>query len=229
MSHTNDQYEHSTDGANTRWVRQRPPLEHVGFQTRQMTVGGLVTDTARSDHQVDAAYQRSSVWTDEKRRRLIRSIVSGVPTGAIVRSTLEPVTATDPSYRVVDGRQRLEALWAFVDGAYTVPADWFADDDLGAVPANGQITFAQLSERGQRRFENRPFSVLEFDSVTEWTNVGAGNGTHGGARQYTTRRRSDTEQLEYEAQVFVLVNTTGTPQTEGDIERAAQIAAGNTN
>jgi hypothetical protein len=71
-------------------------------------------------------YQRGSVWGVERKRNLIRSLLMGLPIGAVFlnsRHIMQPD-------RVVDGKQRIEAILDFLGDGLAVPAEWFAETDL---------------------------------------------------------------------------------------------------
>lgn len=186
---------------------------------------------------LDAPYQRGHVWTIEQQRELIRSILAGVPIGSITFATIPVDEAIaeghDHSYRVVDGKQRLTALHAFVSGTLDVPADWFPDDHLDPVSIDvredgdgrrsGWVNYSSLSKLGQRLFVQRPTSTLEFDSCTEKHYVEPGTGAHGNRRHINIRQRTKTEALAAEAAVFDAINFAGTPQTDADRDRARPV------
>lgn len=87
---------------------------------------------------LDPPYQRRSVWTPKDRRFFLDTIFRGYPCPPIF---LHKVTGTDDKtkYAVVDGKQRLQTLFKFVDGGVAL-ADDFGDtrfngkkwDDIGA-------------------------------------------------------------------------------------------------
>lgn len=165
-----------------------------------------------------APYQRASVWTLDQRVALVKSLLMGLPTGAIITSAL-PSAASGPSYRVVDGKQRIETVRAFAAGEVPIPAWWVRQDDR-TVGANGQLTWADLTDRGRRVFSMRPLPELLFQGETEFT------GPRGDGKGWHTRRRSADELLIAEAELYGLINGAGTAQTAEDMARAAAVAEG---
>lgn len=124
------------------------------------------TDAGFLREQVDLnpPYQRGVVWGTKRKRNLIKSLLSGVPVPSIVindRSVrFEDWDASnDPSYVVVDGKQRITALRDFVDGKFTVPGEWF---DVDA----DEILFTELDKPNQRHFMHRPIAVSEARLAT---------------------------------------------------------------
>jgi hypothetical protein len=72
-------------------------------------------------------YQRmGGVWTTEKRRLLIDSILNDYDLPKIYFHALSPeeVSGTGFRFAVIDGRQRLEAIWGFMDGTFTLASDF---------------------------------------------------------------------------------------------------------
>lgn len=220
--------EHRSDApAPGMWQRTSPPLARIRMAAINSSMMALTHDGSRREFDVNAPYQRNSVWTDQQRRDLIRSILLGVPIGTIIRSNRD-TRYPGPMFRVVDGKQRIEAIWSFIDDNLDVPADWFptVDVDPAAVDSDGMVRWSGLSKQGRRGFENLTISITEFTPDLEWIEVEPGTGTHGNTLQYTVRERDEDEILEFEAMVFGLINSAGTPQTDDTIANAARIAAG---
>jgi hypothetical protein len=207
----------------TTWTRQEQPLGEIKLTTLKVPISSLMYERDQTD--LDAPYQRGSVWSDDQRRNLIKSVLMGVPLGAIVRSRGDARTEGN-LFRVVDGKQRIESIFAFTDGDLDVPADWFPDGCLGNVPADGMVRWEHLSQGGQRAFANHGLTISEFEPTLEWTEVERGTGTHGNANQFTVRHRTPEEITRYEAEVYVLINSAGSDQTDEDMERARSIASG---
>lgn len=97
---------------------------------------------------LDATYQRGSVWDEQRRRNLIRSVLEGIPIGAIYLNFRKghPHQAW-----VVDGKQRIEALVGFENGEFAIAAEWVSGELLAEdVEPDAMVTFTQLSEKFQR-------------------------------------------------------------------------------
>jgi hypothetical protein len=60
---------------------------------------------------------------------------------------------------VVDGRQRLSAVLAFLRGQLPVPGEWFGTDATW-------VTFEALPRHTQIKFENRPIAFSEASVAT---------------------------------------------------------------
>jgi hypothetical protein len=89
--------------------------------------------------ELNPPYGRDRVWDDARRRLLIRSILMGLPVGTIfLASTSDSPSLSAPLHVVIDGKQRLEAIHAFLDDQLSVPAEWFDPElVLHGVPVDG--------------------------------------------------------------------------------------------
>jgi hypothetical protein len=78
---------------------------------------------------VNRRYQRKLVWTEPEKARLIESIRMGYPIPLILLA--EPSRAADPGkYEIIDGVQRLNAIFAFIENAFSVQGLYFDVDEF---------------------------------------------------------------------------------------------------
>lgn len=173
---------------------------------------------ARDPFDMDAPYQRGSVWTDDQRRALVRSLVMGLPVGAILTSQLPFTGGAD--YRIVDGKQRLLTIRGFCADEYTVPGWWWAEDQCAH--RDRDVVFSDLTLSGQRRFGNLPVPELAYNGTVEFLRP------RPDGKGWLTRTVTPEQLLVAEAHLFGLVNGGGTAQTPQDMARAAAVAAGGT-
>lgn len=94
----------------------------------------------RAEINMSPEYQRmGGVWTIEKRRLLIDSILNDYDLPKIYFHSLSPEDFSESGFRfaVIDGRQRLEAIWGFMDGEFALAPDFEyqrdANLDLGGL------------------------------------------------------------------------------------------------
>lgn len=81
----------------------------------------------REEIKLDPDYQRmGGVWTLEKKQLLIDSILNDydVPKLYFHEYSRELKAITGSSYAVVDGRQRLETIWSFIEGKFPLSQDF---------------------------------------------------------------------------------------------------------
>lgn len=89
----------------------------------------------KGEIKLDPDYQRmGGVWTLEKKQLLIDSILNDydVPKLYFHEFSREQKVATGSSYAVVDGRQRLQTIWDFIDGEFPLSQDfeYLRDDSI---------------------------------------------------------------------------------------------------
>jgi hypothetical protein len=195
------------------------PLPEISLQSYRYTVGHYASDWRDEKFDLDAPYQRGSVWTVEQRQALIKSLLMGIPVGTVIIA-VQPYGA-DAHYRVVDGKQRVETIQLFVRGEFPIPSEWVEwervrEECRHQVADSGLVYFAELDDRFRRTFENKPFPSEEFKPGEEYLGRKDGNPVY--------RSRTAEESLAFEAMVYGLVNSGGTPQDEADLARAATIA-----
>jgi len=94
-------------------------------------------------------YQRQGeVWTLAKQRLLIDSIINGFDIPKIYFHAHSHWVEEDGNrykYSLVDGRQRLEAIWDFLDGKFTLDDDFILLED-GSAAAAGR-TYSELVKK----------------------------------------------------------------------------------
>ncbi|WP_081629057.1 DUF262 domain-containing protein [Methyloversatilis discipulorum] len=86
----------------------------------------------REEIQLDPDYQRmGGVWTPEKKKLLIDSILNDydIPKIYFHAFSREQRKTTGYSYAVIDGRQRLEAIWQFIEGKFGLADDFVYQND----------------------------------------------------------------------------------------------------
>ncbi|WP_329390228.1 DUF262 domain-containing protein [Streptomyces sp. NBC_01716] len=188
------------------------PLVHLGLSASDRQVRELArsfTETFGLDLQ--PPYQRGRVWSEDQKMALIRSWLTGTPTGVVIfndRTTTEwadtngydPTERGEAMYACIDGQQRISTAIDWFGDEFAVPASWFNADDItatGDTDDGPYVRWSGLTLRRQRHFANRAqLAVAE-------------------ARVATIRD---------EAAIYLLVNGGGTPQTDADMGNAAQIA-----
>jgi hypothetical protein len=120
---------------------------------------------------VDPDYQRQGdVWPLEKKQLLIDSIINryDIPKLYFHKLDRELAKKKKKSYSVIDGRQRLEAIFGFLDGEFSLSEDFeYIPDD--SVQAAG-FTYEDLAKKYPRlkqRFEafTLPITVVETDDL----------------------------------------------------------------
>ena len=187
-----------------------PPLAHRNITVTNRMAREVVRWHASGLLTVDTPYQRASVWTEDQRRNLIRSWLLGVPIPALIvndrgaapwgRRNGRP-SPDEPLMAAIDGRQRIETAARWFAGTLQVPSEWFPPEDLAAdCSYDGLINYRDLTLPTQRHFAQSratlPLGEAQLSCLAE------------------------------EAEVYLLLNSAGTSQTDEDLARAARIAEG---
>lgn len=187
---------------------------------------------------LDAPYQRGSVWTVDQRRALIRSLLTGVPVASIIYASVPYGAIPDrpgASYRVIDGKQRIETVQAFVRDEFTIPGWWLTPEWADDSVRGRDVYYSDIPAPIRRDFANRPLPGAEVDSFRYRTpnpvydpeaREGYGGVKRGDPRlhKYEWHDRTNDEAIAYEAEVYLLVNFGGTPQTDENRANAEQYA-----
>lgn len=101
------------------------------FPVQHSTIMRLYSE--KEEIMLDPDYQRmGGVWTLEKKQLLIDSILNDydIPKIYLHSFSREQKKADGFGYAVIDGRQRLQAIWEFIEGKFTLADDFrYQDDD----------------------------------------------------------------------------------------------------
>jgi hypothetical protein len=106
----------------------------------------LAIDDMRDEIQIDPDYQRpGGVWDIKKKQLFVDSLLNRYD---IPKLYFHQISGSEESDRhrfaIVDGRQRLETIWSFIDGDFPLEGDFEYLDDPN-VKAGG-MTYQELSE-----------------------------------------------------------------------------------
>ena len=161
---------------------------------------------------LEAPYQRGSVWDLGRRQNLLRSLLMGLPVGSVImnkrysdRFPVRIQSGSDPraAYGIIDGKQRIEALRAMADGEFGIPAEWVPERFRGTlvdVEFKGQMVPGVRIDSADHPFMSVlgdfPISTIEAEVAT----------------------------IEEEAEIFLLINTGGVDQTDEGIANAEAVA-----
>jgi Protein of unknown function DUF262/HNH endonuclease len=129
-----------------------PSLEQRVVYTRKVeaSVYELHRQWRLGELSLQPEFQRYYVWSAKQESRLIESIFLNVPI-PLVYVAEEP----NGTFAVIDGQQRLTALFRFVDGKYAITGL------EQRIDLNG-LYFADFGRELQRQFENYTLSVVQI-------------------------------------------------------------------
>lgn len=72
----------------------------------------------REHFQINPEYQRSKMWPDGKKQLLLDSIIKGLPIGTFILKKKD-----DGAFEVLDGQQRIDSIFCFVEGHLITPPE----------------------------------------------------------------------------------------------------------
>ncbi|GAA4824181.1 DUF262 domain-containing protein [Streptomyces ziwulingensis] len=188
------------------------PLQHLSLNTADRQAREVVRSFTESfGLDLTPPYQRGKVWTEDQQVALIRSWLTGTPTGVVIfndRSTPEwaaangydPTERDEPVYSCIDGKQRISAARAWFGNDLAVPASWFETEHVERTEDTGDgpyVRWSGITLPRQRHFANRAHLTLATARVAT---------------------------VQEEAAIYLLVNGGGTPQAEADMLNAARVA-----
>ena len=177
-------------------------------------------------------FQRGWVWKTRNVKELFNSLYHGYPIGTII---VWPTKSDDgrPFDNVIDGQQRLSALYAVLRGA---KPPWLGDHDQGGL---GNLMFNVESETFDYGNKERLNDPLWFDVTSVFDNPDWGfsrlsdvklQGTYAQyvqrlsrlvngipAKELVVFRLPENTSVEDAYRVFDIVNRAGTKVSEGDL------------
>lgn len=112
----------------------------------------------RDEIDLSPEYQRSGgVWTRNKRQLLIDSILNDYDLPKLYFHALgdKKFSETKKRYAVIDGRQRLETIWSFMDGDFALSDDFEYQRDPHVAMAG--LTYEEIAQQ-------HPKIRIKFDS-----------------------------------------------------------------
>ena len=145
-------------------------------EQRFMTVRDLVELARNGMATPNEEYQRGPVWSPQQKKKLIDSVMRGyqLPIFYLHYKRTQAAGLTRESYDIIDGQQRITALYQFVEGAYSLfdvddPQARFPNFLRGAPCDWGGRKYQELSEDLQTRLLNAqlPIANIETDDANE--------------------------------------------------------------
>jgi len=120
--------------------------------------------------QVDPDYQRQGeVWTRDKRQLLIDTLINGFDIPKIYLHRFEKpklIKGKTFDYAIIDGRQRLETMWSFIEGKIPLADDfeYFADEHIDV----SGMTYPELAKKHpdiKTDFDNFQLNVITIETA----------------------------------------------------------------
>ncbi|TVQ23653.1 MAG: DUF262 domain-containing protein [Leptolyngbya sp. DLM2.Bin15] len=96
---------------------------------RGMSVQEAYREYTDGNFRVNRQYQRKLVWTVDEKRKLIDSILEGYPIPLLLLATRADEEGRK-NYEIIDGMQRLNAVFSFIENRYDLNGHFFDVDQL---------------------------------------------------------------------------------------------------
>lgn len=130
------------------------------IRVRQMSKSSI-RELARFRPEIDLepVYQRQSgLWNLEKRQLLVDSILNGLD---VPKLYFHEQPKKTPRFAVIDGKQRLEALWGFMDGGFSLADDFelFEKEDV-RLEGKNYVEFGRAHPALLQQFEATELTVM---------------------------------------------------------------------
>lgn len=130
--------------------------------------GGILT--------VNPEYQRGAVWNEAQQKKLVDSVLRGYPLPLIYLHHKKRVVGGIPKqdFEIIDGQQRLNALYIFGEDALTL-FDPLKDDKIARFPkfikdfpcAWSHCTYRTLTAEFQEKFDNTEIFIIKVTTDNE--------------------------------------------------------------
>src|SRR5258708_6358863 len=125
----------------------------------------LVVYSERKDIELEPEYQRiSGIWTREKRQLLIDSLVNGFDVPKLYFHEFVPPKQKGSKryrYAIIDGKQRLQTIWDFIDGSIPLAEDFeYLRDDSVKAGGLDYPTLAAKYPQIKARLDATPLDIV---------------------------------------------------------------------
>lgn len=133
--------------------------------SEKFTVGTFLVE--RNVVNDSPVYQRESgIWSDEKQELFLDSLLNGYD---IPKLYLHDLRGKDSRYKyaVIDGKQRLHAIWNFLDGVKGLAEDFSLSEPEGRIPPSPGMKYSELATDWQELFKAKTLDVVLVQNADE--------------------------------------------------------------
>lgn len=126
--------------------------------TKTQTLGWLIVEKNRID--VSPPYQRESgVWSVAKQQLFIDSLVNRYDIPKLYFNDLRQKKG-EHQFAVIDGKQRLHALWSFIAGDFALSEEFVRFEEASDISAKPGDRYTKWSDEDRERFKSRGLDVV---------------------------------------------------------------------
>ncbi|RSN24250.1 hypothetical protein DMC63_06830 [Streptomyces sp. WAC 05977] len=133
------------------------------MQSSELSVQGQMIQSLYSmyvdgDLMVNRKYQRKLVWAVEEKQKLIDSVVNKLPIPLILIA--ERPRARYGKYEIIDGLQRLEAFFSFMENSYDYNGNFFDLETIG--DTKGKLDAGIISQKEPRMGRATSLAIANY-------------------------------------------------------------------
>lgn len=144
----------------------------MSVSPKGLSIQSLYRDFREGNLVVNRQYQRKLVWTVEEKVRLIESILVDYPIPLILLAE-KPADGPDgrPTIEVIDGMQRLNAIFSFIEHGYIVDGKCFdVEESTRARQARDEGLFTEFGDEVERLDARTCSNFLDYQmAVTSFS------------------------------------------------------------
>lgn len=119
---------------------------------RGMSIQEAYREYTDGNFRVNRQYQRKLVWTVEEKQKLIDSVLAGYPIPLILLATAVG-PAGRKTFEILDGMQRLNAVFSFIENRFPVNESYFDVEQLARAK--------QMGKSGRFQAHTKPSPLLD--------------------------------------------------------------------
>ena len=154
-----------TDNQSDSEDIQTVDVSDVVVYARDWTIETIFNQINIENIDLNPKFQRRNAWNDDKRSKLIESIIMGYPVPEIV---LAENPNKKRSFIVIDGKQRLLTLAGFIDNNKYKYWDKPVLKGLKVLKDLNKLKYVDLDEKSKREFDN---SSLRCTVITNFKDI----------------------------------------------------------
>ena len=146
-----DEYDIQTDNlSDSEDLIDIDPSDVIVY-SRDWTIETIFNQISLGNIDLNPKFQRRNAWTDEKRSKLVESIVMGYPVPEIV---LAENPERKRSYIVIDGKQRLLTIAGYIDNEKYIYWERNKLKNLAVCNNLNGLSYKDLDDNIRREFDN---------------------------------------------------------------------------
>lgn len=126
----------------------------------------LFTYTDKCTYNLSPEYQRlGDIWTKDKKQLLVDSVINGYDIPKLYFHKLSGAESKEYRYSIIDGKQRLQALWGFIDGEFALSDDfeYLANSSVSA-GGMGYVELARDYPQLKMQFDTYQLSIVAVET-----------------------------------------------------------------